>query len=217
MAPRQNIIHGVLTTQIVTLSARPAPLSRTASAIVATRLPKDAAHRFIQLARSNGTTAGELLRTLVLASAAPASADTIAAIAKLVGLPLDALPSEVVQAVQDLAAEIPMADPASADPLSGGDAAPAPAKLSKAELAACKRHGQPATPAGYRAVLSRMTKRVGPGAPPAAPVALSAPAVTCPAPFTQAELAYAERERIPREQLRAHLADRRARAVKHAK
>jgi hypothetical protein len=126
-------------------------LGRAQSSVVATRVRKVDAARFVALARGNGTTPGQLLRTLVLASsAADPSAATIAAIAKLVGLPEDALPAEVVQAVQDLAAEIPMADAASADPLDGGGAAadPVPTHLSKgitqrAEMRAARSASDP--------------------------------------------------------------------------
>ncbi len=151
-----RLVHGVMTTRLVTLSARPAPpapLGRKGSSVVATRLPADAAARFIALARSNGTTPGQLLRTLVLASSSDPSAKTIAAIAQLVGLPEDALPSEVVSAVQALAAELALPDPASADPLDGGDVAPPPpVALSAHELAAAEQIKDPNKKAAFIAL-----------------------------------------------------------------
>ena len=199
---------------LVAAAKRGGPFTRSGSTTVRARVVKADADRFRALAKSLDQTPGETLRVLI-ALAVKDPTKTFSAVAKLLELPADALPSEILDALEALVADA-AAEGAVVSPGSRGDAltdaaAPPPAKLNKAEQEYCTKHQLTAAQ-----FTERKAKAVRVGDAPAAPAApakrvgLSNADVSG---LTDAERAYMKKHQLTREQFLA----RKASAVKVAK
>jgi len=187
------------------------------------RVTNETAAVFCGLAKQAGVAPGVLLRRLLVslasdpAGTANAGLDTIRS---ALGLEPDAGRQEIVDAIEALFTLIG-GDPADApppDPMAAAASAP-PVKASKltdAQRAALKRRNLPETDAMFAALKKTMTRGAAP-ARAALSRAVDAPATPAvPRAFTAAEIAFGERHRIPRTDLRATLAERASKATRRA-
>ncbi|HVY27030.1 MAG TPA: hypothetical protein VHB79_10785 [Polyangiaceae bacterium] len=203
--------------------------TRQNSAPIATRVTLAVAAALRQQARAHGTTQAAVLRRLIqlaISAEGPAGTDALAAVIEALGLSPDVTRDQIVAAIDALVsppgaggatgnealADVADPKPAPKPPALSRAAAPSAPELTPEQAAACRRHGKPATLAGWKALCARTVRRVD-QAPPAAAASQhtrSTPAVECPAPFTAAEISWGDRNGVPRAELRQHLADRRA-------
>jgi hypothetical protein len=120
------------------------------STVISARLTHEQVAAFVALARERGESPGVFLRGLIELAANPAMdpAETLAAIAKMLGLDPATPPSGVIDALRTLFDQLPSESPAGTTPaFDDGAAPPAPrpgteaAALSKTERDYCAKFG----------------------------------------------------------------------------
>jgi hypothetical protein len=165
----------------------------------------------------NCSTSEGIRRAIVALAASTATPEdqTLEAIREVLGLEPESNRAAIIEAIDHLFSVAgDGADAAQEDGLSETpEVAPASptgfAKLTSEQRAALKRRKMPETVGAWKKLTASMVRVAG-----AAPARADVPAVEVPRAFTAQEIAWGDRNKVPRDKLRATLAERAKNAVR---